>query len=88
MTMNGAVIPVLAMYIAAAEEQGAKQATLTGTIQNDILKEFMVRYLSNNHVRNPSHSYSYSTHHGWSNQSCCHVIMSCDHVMDAANLGS
>ncbi|CAF1316227.1 unnamed protein product [Adineta steineri] len=43
MTMNGAVLPVLAMYVVAAEEQGAKQAQLTGTIQNDILKEFMVR---------------------------------------------
>ena len=43
MTMNGAVIPVLAMYIAAAEQQGVKQSQLTGTIQNDILKEFMVR---------------------------------------------
>jgi methylmalonyl-CoA mutase len=43
MTMNGAVIPVLAMWIAAAEESGVKQAELTGTIQNDILKEFMVR---------------------------------------------
>ncbi|KAK2141299.1 hypothetical protein LSH36_1125g00004 [Paralvinella palmiformis] len=43
MTMNGAVLPVLAMYIVAAEEQGAKQAELAGTIQNDILKEFMVR---------------------------------------------
>jgi len=43
MTMNGAVIPVLAMYIVAAEEQGVDQAKLTGTIQNDILKEFMVR---------------------------------------------
>lgn len=43
MTMNGAVLPVLALYIAAAEEQGAAQAQLTGTIQNDILKEFMVR---------------------------------------------
>uniref|UniRef100_A0A5S6QTM0 methylmalonyl-CoA mutase n=1 Tax=Trichuris muris TaxID=70415 RepID=A0A5S6QTM0_TRIMR len=43
MTMNGAVIPVLAMFIVAAEEQGAKQAELAGTIQNDILKEFMVR---------------------------------------------
>lgn len=43
MTMNGAVIPVLAMYIAAAEEQGVKQEQLRGTIQNDILKEFMVR---------------------------------------------
>lgn len=43
MTMNGAVIPILAMYIAAAEEQGVPRASLTGTIQNDILKEFMVR---------------------------------------------
>jgi len=43
MTMNGAVLPVLSMYIVAAEEQGAKQAELSGTIQNDILKEFMVR---------------------------------------------
>jgi len=43
MTMNGAVIPVMAMYIVAAEEQGVKQEQLTGTIQNDILKEFMVR---------------------------------------------
>jgi len=43
MTMNGAVLPVLAMYIIAAEEQGVSQDKLTGTIQNDILKEFMVR---------------------------------------------
>lgn len=43
MTMNGAVIPVLAFYIVAAEEQGVKQSDLSGTIQNDILKEFMVR---------------------------------------------
>src|SRR4029079_8181095 len=43
MTMNGAVVPVLAMFIVAGEEQGTKQAELTGTIQNDILKEFMVR---------------------------------------------
>jgi methylmalonyl-CoA mutase len=43
MTMNGAVLPVLALYIIAAEEQGVKQAQLSGTIQNDILKEFMVR---------------------------------------------
>jgi methylmalonyl-CoA mutase len=43
MTMNGAVIPVMAFYIVAAEEQGVAQAALTGTIQNDILKEFMVR---------------------------------------------
>ncbi len=43
MTMNGAVIPVLAFYIVAAEEQGVKPEQLSGTIQNDILKEFMVR---------------------------------------------
>ena len=43
MTMNGAVIPVLASFIVAGEEQGADQAQLSGTIQNDILKEFMVR---------------------------------------------
>ncbi|GEL21433.1 methylmalonyl-CoA mutase [Pseudonocardia sulfidoxydans NBRC 16205] len=43
MTMNGAVLPVLALYIVAAEEQGVTPASLTGTIQNDILKEFMVR---------------------------------------------
>jgi len=43
MTMNGAVLPILALYIVAAEEQGVPHAKLTGTIQNDILKEFMVR---------------------------------------------
>ncbi len=43
MTMNGAVLPVLALYVLAAEEQGVKPEQLTGTIQNDILKEFMVR---------------------------------------------
>jgi methylmalonyl-CoA mutase len=43
MTMNGAVLPVLAFYILAAEEQGVPQKVLAGTIQNDILKEFMVR---------------------------------------------
>ncbi len=43
MTMNGAVLPVLAGYIVAAEEQGVPQEKLSGTIQNDILKEFMVR---------------------------------------------
>ncbi|GHU34381.1 methylmalonyl-CoA mutase [Betaproteobacteria bacterium] len=43
MTMNGAVLPILAGYIVAAEEQGVQQADLNGTIQNDILKEFMVR---------------------------------------------
>ena len=43
MTMNGAVLPILALYIVAAEEQGVSQDKLAGTIQNDILKEFMVR---------------------------------------------
>ncbi len=43
MTMNGAVLPILAFYIVAAEEQGVSQDKLSGTIQNDILKEFMVR---------------------------------------------
>jgi methylmalonyl-CoA mutase len=43
MTMNGAVIPIMAFYIVAAEEQGVKPSQLSGTIQNDILKEFMVR---------------------------------------------
>ena len=43
MTMNGAVLPILALYVVAAEEQGVGPAALTGTIQNDILKEYMVR---------------------------------------------
>jgi methylmalonyl-CoA mutase len=43
MTMNGAVLPIMALYIVAAEEQGVSAKALTGTIQNDILKEFMVR---------------------------------------------
>ncbi len=43
MTMNGAVLPIMALYIAAAREQGVKDEQLSGTIQNDILKEFMVR---------------------------------------------
>ena len=43
MTMNGAVIPIMANFIVAAEEQGVSRSSLTGTIQNDILKEFMVR---------------------------------------------
>jgi methylmalonyl-CoA mutase len=43
MTMNGAALPVMAMYIAAAQEQGVEPAALAGTLQNDILKEFMVR---------------------------------------------
>src|SRR6185369_11064385 len=43
MTMNGAVLPIMALYIVAAEEQGVAPEQLAGTIQNDILKEFMVR---------------------------------------------
>ena len=43
MTMNGAVMPIMANYIVAAEEQGIPREKLAGTIQNDILKEFMVR---------------------------------------------
>src|SRR5688572_28953879 len=43
MTMNGAVLPILALFVVAAEEQGVEPAKLTGTIQNDVLKEFMVR---------------------------------------------
>ncbi|MER2605259.1 MAG: methylmalonyl-CoA mutase [Siculibacillus sp.] len=53
MTMNGAVLPVLALYIVAAEEQGVDQSKLSGTIQNDILKEFMVR---NTYIYPPSPS--------------------------------
>ncbi|MTI42594.1 heterodimeric methylmalonyl-CoA mutase large subunit precursor [Roseibium hamelinense] len=53
MTMNGAVLPVLALYIVAAEEQGVAHKDLSGTIQNDILKEFMVR---NTYIYPPKHS--------------------------------
>ena len=53
MTMNGAVIPVMAFYIVAAMEQGVNLKSLSGTIQNDILKEFMVR---NTYIYPPSHS--------------------------------
>jgi len=53
MTMNGAVLPILAFYIVAAEEQGVKLDQLTGTIQNDILKEYMVR---NTYIYPPSPS--------------------------------
>uniref|UniRef100_A0A915A1H1 Methylmalonyl-CoA mutase n=1 Tax=Parascaris univalens TaxID=6257 RepID=A0A915A1H1_PARUN len=53
MTMNGAVIPVLAMFIAGAEETGVNRKLLKGTIQNDILKEFMVR---NTYIYPPEHS--------------------------------
>ena len=53
MTMNGAVLPILAFYIVAAEEQGVAMDQLSGTIQNDILKEFMVR---NTYIYPPAHS--------------------------------
>jgi methylmalonyl-CoA mutase len=53
MTMNGAVLPIMAFYIVAALEQGVAAETLSGTIQNDILKEFMVR---NTYIYPPSHS--------------------------------
>ncbi len=53
MTMNGAVLPIMAFYIVAAEEQGVAPAQLSGTIQNDILKEFMVR---NTYIYPPEHS--------------------------------
>jgi len=53
MTMNGAVLPVMAFFIVAAKEQGVAAQKLTGTIQNDILKEFMVR---NTYIYPPSHS--------------------------------
>jgi methylmalonyl-CoA mutase len=53
MTMNGAVLPVMAFYIVAAEEQGVPTQKLTGTIQNDILKEFMVR---NTYIYPPTNS--------------------------------
>ncbi|MCO4792910.1 MAG: methylmalonyl-CoA mutase [Bacteriovoracaceae bacterium] len=53
MTMNGAVLPILANYIVAAEEQGVKPEQLSGTIQNDILKEFMVR---NTYIHPPTPS--------------------------------
>ena len=53
MTMNGAVLPIMAFYIVAAEEQGVAKEHLSGTIQNDILKEFMVR---NTYIYPPSPS--------------------------------
>ena len=67
MTMNGAVLPILALYIVAAEEQGVSPDKLSGTIQNDILKEFMVR---NTYIYPPAHSmriisdiFSYTSQH-------------------------
>ncbi|MBZ9808777.1 methylmalonyl-CoA mutase [Mesorhizobium sp. BR1-1-9] len=67
MTMNGAVLPVMALYIVAAEEQGVAQKDLTGTIQNDILKEFMVRntyiYPPKPSMRIVSDIFSYTSRH-------------------------
>jgi len=67
MTMNGAVLPVLALYIVAAEEQGVAQKDLAGTIQNDILKEFMVRntyiYPPKPSMRIVSDIFSYTSQH-------------------------
>merc|ERR1711990_1038674 len=53
MTMNGAVLPILASYIVASREMGFKESALTGTIQNDILKEFIVR---NTYIYPPNES--------------------------------
>ncbi|MFG1642383.1 methylmalonyl-CoA mutase [Amycolatopsis sp. NPDC049252] len=67
MTMNGAVLPVLALYVVAAEEQGVKPEQLAGTIQNDILKEFMVRntyiYPPQPSMRIISDIFSYTSQH-------------------------
>ena len=67
MTMNGAVLPVLALYIVAAEEQGVSQDKLSGTIQNDILKEFMVRntyiYPPRDSMRIISDIFAYTSQH-------------------------
>ena len=67
MTMNGAVLPIMALYIVAAEEQGVKPEQLSGTIQNDILKEFMVRntyiYPPNPSLRIISDIFAYTSQH-------------------------
>lgn len=67
MTMNGAVIPILAFFIVAAEEQGVKTSLLAGTIQNDILKEFMVRntyiYPPQPSMRIISDIFEFTAHH-------------------------
>jgi methylmalonyl-CoA mutase len=67
MTMNGAVIPILAFFIVAAEEQGVKTSLLSGTIQNDILKEFMVRntyiYPPQPSMRIISDIFEFTAHH-------------------------
>lgn len=67
MTMNGAVLPILALYIVAGEEQGVAQKDLSGTIQNDVLKEFMVRntyiYPPQPSMRITSDIFSYTSQH-------------------------
>nr|WP_244622895.1 methylmalonyl-CoA mutase [Microvirga brassicacearum] len=67
MTMNGAVLPILALYIVAAEEQGVPHEKLSGTIQNDILKEFMVRntyiYPPKGSMRIISDIFAYTSQH-------------------------
>jgi methylmalonyl-CoA mutase len=67
MTMNGAVLPIMALYVVAAEEQGVSQAQLAGTIQNDILKEFMVRntyiYPPRPSMRITSDIFAYTSEH-------------------------
>ncbi len=67
MTMNGAVLPIMALYIVAAEEQGVAQKDLNGTIQNDVLKEFMVRntyiYPPQPSMRITSDIFSYTSQH-------------------------
>ncbi len=67
MTMNGAVLPIMALYIAAAEEQGVAVSKLSGTIQNDILKEFMVRntyiYPPQQSMRIVSDIFKYASEH-------------------------
>jgi methylmalonyl-CoA mutase len=67
MTMNGAVLPILALYVVAAEEQGVPPEKLAGTIQNDILKEFMVRntyiYPPQQSMRIVSDIFSYTSQH-------------------------
>ena len=67
MTMNGAVLPIMALYIVAAEEQGVAQENLAGTIQNDVLKEFMVRntyiYPPQPSMRITADIFSYTSQH-------------------------
>src|SRR4029450_8594494 len=67
MTMNGAVLPIMALYIVAAEEQGVPREKLSGTIQNNILKEFMVRntyiYPPRQSMRIVSDIFAYTSQH-------------------------